>query len=123
MSRFAPNVTRRPRAAALAALGALTTAALLAPMVAAAAQPDSDVPRTAVQYSYHDLASDAGTRALYQRIRNAARTVCPAYDPRDLAAFEYSRECQQQAVARAVREIGNERLAALHTRAVGARRG
>jgi len=119
MSRF----TSHARARTCALLGALATAALLAsPAIAAAADPAADVPRVSVQYSNLDLATSAGTRALYQRIRSAARKVCPAYDPLDLEAFAASQECQQQAIARAVRQIGNARLAAVHARA-RARRG
>lgn len=119
MSRFTSRVARRSRTfTALAALGAITTATLLAPTIASAAQPAGDVLQTAVTYSYSDLASDQGTHALYQRIKKAAQSVCPMYDPRDLAAFSASRECQKNAIAKAVRQIGNARLAALHMRTV-----
>ena len=120
MSRFISRVANRSRAlTTLAALGVITTATLLAPTIAAAGQPATDVPQTAVNYSYSDLASDQATRALYQRIRRAAQVVCPSYDPRDLIAFNASRECEQQAIASAVRQIGSQRLAAVHMRAVG----
>jgi UrcA family protein len=119
MSRFTSRVANRSRAfTALAALGVITTATLLAPTLASAAQPAADVPQTAVNYSARDLASDQGTHALYQRIKRAAQAVCPAYDARDLEAFAASRECQQQAVADAIHQIGNARLAAVHMRAV-----
>lgn len=115
MSRFTSRVANRSRAlTALAALGMITTATLLAPAIAAAAQPLADVPQIAVNYSNSDLGSDQGTRALYQRIERAARSVCPSYDPRDLVAFDANRECQRQAIASAVRQIGSQRLAALH---------
>lgn len=124
MSRFTSRVVaNRSRAlTSLAALGVLTTATLLAPTLASAGQPAADVPQTAVNYSFSDLASDQGTRALYQRIRRAAQAVCPGYDPRDLTAFAANRECEQQAIARAVRQIGNDRLAAVHMKAL-ARKG
>lgn len=119
MSRLAPSATSRPRAfAALAAFGALTAAALLAsPVVASAAQPAADVPQTALYYSFKELSTDQGTRALYQRIVSAARAVCPGSDSRDLGAYASSRECQRQAVARAIHQIGNARLAAMHAHA------
>lgn len=132
MSRFAASFSFRPRAlatplatplatlAALATLGALTTAALLAPAgVASAAEPSVGVLQATVYYSYQDLATDQGTRALYARITSAARAVCPGYDSEDLAAFADSRQCQRQAVARAIRQIGNGRLAAVYTHATG----
>lgn len=119
MSRFTSRIANRSRAlTALAAMGVIAAASLLAPNIASAGQPAADVPHTAVTYSYSDLASDQGTRALYARIKRAARSVCPSYDPLDLIAFSASRECQRQAVANAVRQIGSERLAALHTHSV-----
>jgi len=114
MSRFAPNVSSRPRAlAALAAVGALTTAALLAlPSVASAAQPSARTPpQTTVEYSFSELATDAGTRAVYARIKRAAEAVCPSYDAMDLEMADVSQACQRQAVARAIARIGNDRLA------------
>jgi len=119
MSRFAASFSSRPRTlAALAALGALTTSALLAPAgVASATQPSVGVLQTTVYYSYQDLATDQGTHALYDRITSAARAVCPGYDSRDLAAVADSRQCQRAAVARAVHQIGNGRLAAVYTHA------
>jgi len=118
MSRLAPPI-RFPRTlTALAALGALTTAAAFAsPSVAAAGQPAADVPQTSVSYNLLDLSTDNGTRTLYARIKSAARAVCPTYDSRDLAAFAESRQCQREAVARAITQIGNARLAAVHARA------
>jgi UrcA family protein len=117
MSPFAPNVSPRPRAlATLAAATALTTAALLGlPNVASAAQPRADVaPQTAVQYSFSELATDEGTRAVYARIKRAAAAVCPSYDLLDLDMAAASQECQRQAMARAVSQIGNARLAAVY---------
>lgn len=124
MTRFAPNVRSRPRAlAALCALSALATAALLAaPTVASAAEPAAVAPATTVYYSFSELATDQGTRALYQRITRAARAVCPSYDALDLTAWSAARECQQQAVARAIGQVHNGRLAAVYARA-HARRG
>ena len=118
MSRFTSRVANRSRAfTALAALGVIATATLLAPTVASAGQPASDVPQTAINYSATDLASDQATRALYVRITRAARAVCPGYDPRDLIAFAASRECQRHAIASAVHQIGSERLAAVQMHA------
>jgi UrcA family protein len=124
MSRFAPSACPRPRAfAILAAFGALTAVVSLAsPAVASAAQPAADVLQTTVYYSFSDFSTSQGTHALYRRIESAARTVCPGYDSQDLAAVADSRECQRQAVAHAIGQIGNARLAAVHAHAV-ARRG
>lgn len=115
MSRLALPVSFRSQTlTALTALGALAMAASLAsPAIASAAQPSTAAPQTIVYYSVRDLATDRGTHALYERIVSAARAVCPGYDSRDLAAFADSRQCQRQAIARAIHEIGNARLAAV----------
>ncbi|HEX8755831.1 MAG TPA: UrcA family protein [Steroidobacteraceae bacterium] len=119
MSRFASHAAVRPRTLSALALGALTTAALLgSPAIAATAQPAAEAPQTIVYYSSRDLASDQGTRALYERIVSAARTVCPESDSRDLAAFAASRECQREAVSRAIHQIGSARLAAVYSGSV-----
>ncbi len=119
MSRLLQHAARRPRTfTTLAAVGALATAALPgSPAIASAAQPAAAAPQTVVYYSLRDLATDRGTRALYERIVSAARRVCPGNDSRDLADFADSRQCQRQAVARAIHQIGSPRLAALHMQA------
>ena len=80
---------------------------------AAAAQPLVVAPSVAVQYSVADLSTEGGAKKLYERIALAARQVCPQYDARDLTAFSASRSCQRQAIAGAVAQVGNRRLAAL----------
>ena len=115
MSRFTLPRRSRPHAfIALAALGVLTTAGLLAaPAVASAGQPSADGLQTNVYYDSRDLATERGTRALYRRIVSAARDVCPGYDSLDANAVAASQACQRSAIARAIGQIGNTRLAAL----------
>lgn len=114
MNRLVPDSTPRPRTlAALAALAALTTGALLAPTVATAAQPYGT---TMVYYNSSDLWTDQGAGAVYRRIVNAAEQVCPAEDSLSLAERAATKECQQQAIAGAVAKIGSARLAALYAR-------
>jgi UrcA family protein len=122
MSRFNPNTSHRPRAfiAALAALGVLGAAALGSPAVASAA--DADGLQTNVYFTSYDLATAQGTRALYRRIVNAAREVCPGYDSPSLDVVNRSNECQRAAIAQAIGKIGSARLAAVDAQAV-ARRG
>jgi UrcA family protein len=81
---------------------------------ASAARLDSDVPSVVVKYSEQSLATDEGVYALYRRIKNAAQQVCPAEETRDLNRQSLIKECRNQAVARAIRQIDNSRLAALH---------
>lgn len=119
MSRFAPSARLRPRTfAAAAALGVLATAAMFAsPTVASAAQPAADGYQTNVYYNLRDLSTEQGTRALYRRLQEAAQSVCPGYDSRWHDVVAASKECQRQAIARAVGQIGNARLAAIDARA------
>lgn len=126
MSRFTLPLRSRPRSfAALAALGALTAAAALAsPAVASAGQPTANGLQTNVYYDLRDLSTEQGTRALYRRIVSAAREVCPGYDSSDADVVATSKECQRQAVARAIGRIGSARLAAVDAHALElARRG
>lgn len=70
---------------------------------------------SAVHVSYRDLdlATDAGSQALYERISHAARKVCAVSDIRDLTALAQSDRCERTAVSQAVRQLHNARLAAL----------
>ena len=120
MSRPSQPLTARPRAltAAFAALGVLATATLLAsPSIASASPQSTGGLQRSVYYSARDLSTERGTLALYRRIAGAARAVCPGYDslsPGDVAASE---ECQRQAIARAIGQIGNAHLAAIGAKA------
>lgn len=120
MSRSTFNAGARPRAfaAALAACGALTVAAMLTPAPAAAAQPDAGGLQMSVYYTWQDLASERGTRALYRRIVNAAAEVCPGADSLNHGVALASEECQRTAIARAIGQIGSARLAAVDAKAV-----
>lgn len=116
MNRFPSHAAPRPRTLTALATCALATAAVLgSPAIGAAAQPAAGVPQTTVYYSFRDLASDPGTHALYERIVSAARTVCPGSGSRDLGEFAASRECQREAVSRAIHQIGSSRLAAVYS--------
>jgi UrcA family protein len=102
-----------PRAKfALLMLGSLV--GVLGLGAANAATSDSDVPAVVVKFSELSLATDAGVNALYHRIVFAAKQVCPDASIRDLKAHRMVEECRDQAVARAIRQIDNSRLAALY---------
>jgi UrcA family protein len=68
-----------------------------------------------------DLAKDADVQALYARVRDAAADVCDAEAKRYRASTRrpapigWNARCVDDAVDAAVREVGNRRLAALHT--------
>jgi UrcA family protein len=81
--------------------------------------PRADIPSMKVSYSALDLATDEGARNLYGRIAKAARAVCPDEGVRDLNTFAFARTCQAEAIARAVRDVRNPRLAALYSARTG----
>ena len=112
------NTSLLPRAAGLRGRFALLTLAGIAGILgfgaAGAAGPATDVPTVVVKYSQDSLASEGGVNDLYRRITIAARQVCPDVSFRDLAAQDQVKQCRYQAVARAIRQVDNARLAALH---------
>jgi UrcA family protein len=97
---------------ALLALGALV--GTLACGAAGAAAPAADIPSVAVKFSPRSLETDRGVNELYGRIVRAAKQVCPDAPVRDLALQQQVQACRTQAVARAIRQIDNSRLAALY---------
>jgi UrcA family protein len=74
------------------------------------AAPLEQTQSVTVAYDSSSLATQRGALALYRRLEQAARQVCGDGTSRDLASVQSARECQKQAVARAVRIIGNPRL-------------
>jgi UrcA family protein len=108
MSTFKPSRA----AVALLLLGGL--AGVMAAGAAGAATSDNGPPSIVVKYSDLTLATDSGVNQLYRRIMSAARQVCPDSSIRDFAMLRQVEACRNQAVARAVRQIDNSRLAALH---------
>jgi UrcA family protein len=89
-------------------------AGAMAAGAASAASTDNDAPAVTVKYSQESLTTNGGVSDLYRRITFAARQVCPDVSIRDLAAQHRVEQCREQAVAVAIRQIGNSQLAALH---------
>ena len=113
MSTFIFSRTAGSRAGvALVLLGSL--AGVMAAGAAGAATPDSDVPSVVVKFNDLTLDTDTGVNRLYRRVEFAAKQVCPDGDMRDLSAHQLVERCRQQAMTRAIRQIDNSRLAALH---------
>jgi len=83
-------------------------------MAAGAANAAEDVPRVAVKYTQESLATNAGVNDLYRRITMAAKAVCPDSSIRELSVLAQVEQCRKEAVTRAIRQIDNPRLAALH---------
>jgi UrcA family protein len=82
---------------------------------ASAATADA-VPSVVVKYDPLTLSSEAGARAMYARLERVAQHVCPEASGRNLATLEAAKSCERQAVARAVRDINNPRLAEVYAR-------
>lgn len=81
------------------------------PAIGTAAYNESVV----VRYDDLNLASTAGTQALYARISSAADRACggaPAI--RELRQYQSYRTCVDASVERAVKKVDNARLQALH---------
>jgi UrcA family protein len=78
-----------------------------------AAMPADPAPSLAVHYDAQSLATDAGAKAVYLRLVRAAETVCPAVNTGSRLVSNVILQCRQQAIARAVHQINNPRLAAL----------
>jgi UrcA family protein len=113
MSIFTPAGVFGSRAKfTLLLLGSL--AGLTAAGAAGAAGTDSDAPSVIVKYSETSLATSGGVHELYRRITVAARQVCPTVSIRNLAAQQHAAQCREQAIARAISQVGNPQLAQLH---------
>ena len=93
-------------------LVAVLAAAGLSFAAGAGAQSTDEALKRAVQYSPASLDTDSGVRRLYARLVSAAETVCLQPDGRLPSTAVL--ECRKQAVARAVAQIHNTRLAELN---------
>ena len=73
--------------------------------------------RTQVVVTFDDLnlASTAGARTLYARLKSAAQQACGSRPTgRDLQGYMAYQSCYDSALDKAVRKIDNARLLALH---------
>jgi UrcA family protein len=91
-------------------------AGVMAAGAASAAGAGSDASSVTVKYSQQSLATNDGVSILYRRIRFAATRVCPDATIGDLEGQYRVSQCREQAVAVAIRQIGNPQLAALHAK-------
>jgi UrcA family protein len=104
-------VGSRAKIALLMLTGALSCALTVG--AASAATVDSNVPTVVVHYTSESLATDSGVKTLYRRLVHAAEQVCPQSDG-TLFVSSAARACRQEAIARAVEQVNNPHLAALH---------
>jgi len=82
---------------------------------ASAATPNDDVAAFKVRYTADSLATDHGAKVLYNRLVHAAEKVCPADFSGSRFVSSTVQRCRDQAVARAVQQINNSRLAAVYS--------
>jgi UrcA family protein len=107
----------RSATARLAALAGIALTAVSAAGWSTAARADSsatEVPSIKVQYGDLNLPSESGSQVLYKRIVAAARQVCPIAHSADLYLVVTSEKCQASAIAKAVSEVNNPKLALVY---------
>jgi UrcA family protein len=84
---------------------------------------DASAPAITIHYSDLDLAQPSGVQALYRRVSAAAKTVCERGSIRELAHYTRSQKCFDQAMNKAVEEIGLPQLNALYRQKTNRRVG
>lgn len=101
---------------------AAATAVSLTSFSSSAAGAAEDAPARSVKVWDLDLADSADVQTLYERVQEAANDVCREEaqryrrGTRRAAPFGWQERCVSDAVDGAISELGNRRLAALHTR-------
>jgi UrcA family protein len=93
----------------------LPLAAALAFSGLAAAHTGNQVPPSVVvRYGDLNLANSAGVIKLHARLKGAAKQVCSAIESSTLGLRERYDSCVSDALARGVRDVGNENLTTFH---------
>ncbi len=105
MNPQAPKITL-----AMILCGIVSAAGMAA---ASAATQEANVPSLVVKYDPASLLTDAGAHTVYRKIVAAAEEVCPANSGSVILSAAVH-QCRAQSIARAVMEINNSRLAAIH---------
>jgi UrcA family protein len=95
----------------------------IASNVVLARDTDASAPAITIHYSDLDLAQPSGVEALYRRVSAAAKVVCERGSIRELAHYTRSQKCFDQAMSKAVEEIGVPQLNALYRQKTNRRVG
>lgn len=106
--------TKRITLATIAAL-CLSSAAI----GAYAEETGNDVPTRTVRYSDLDLGTQAGAKALYQRIRYAAEQVCGNPDWRQRFESAAVKACIGRAISSSVHSVNDARLTSVYDSDIG----
>jgi UrcA family protein len=108
----------RPQAAFAMILSGIVSAAGVGVGVgaASAATPEESVPSLVVKYDPGSLTTEQGAHVLYRRIVAAAEKVCPQ-SPGGILVSGPVRQCRAQSITRAVEQVNDSRLAAIHAAA------
>jgi UrcA family protein len=94
-----------------------TLATILASHGAIAATVEShyEVSQRIVRFADLDITRSAGAATLYARITSAARAVCgPSLSSREFGSSSQTRQCQEQAIERAVTDVNAPALTSYH---------
>jgi UrcA family protein len=84
------------------------------------AAPGTIRTQVVVTFDDLDLASPAGARTLYARLRSASQQACGNRpDARDLRGYMAYQSCYDSALEKAVRKVDNGHLLALHRKSAG----
>lgn len=73
-----------------------------------------DIQSVRVSFADLNLANEEGQNTLYQRLRGAADEVCGEVQSKAAAEVRQKRECYEDALNRAIHDVGNEDLSSLH---------
>ena len=101
------------RNTAIGAAATLIASVALAPALWAA--PSNDVPSVTIKYDASHAATQEGALSLYAQLESAARQVCPNDRAGDLMYAGKVRQCQKQALDRAVSQIHERHLVEIAT--------
>ncbi len=83
--------------------------------IAAPVEPHYEVSQRIVRFADLDITRSTGAATLYARITAAARTVCePSLSSWELGLSSQTRQCQEQAIERAVTDVNAPALTSYH---------
>jgi len=74
------------------------------------AAPPQDPPSVIVRFADLDFSHSQGVSVLYQRLKNAAETVCASHNARDLGSQMRYKACWQSALGTAVAKVDQPAL-------------